>query len=112
MGEAIQHLLLNRGELRLDGGRIGRRRIDHAALRKSCCMSTRRQPSAEVTPVEAHDGLSGAIAERAGFRGVWASGLSISCPSSSRPICSRLGHRDANEASWTQVVTPSSASWI
>jgi 2-methylisocitrate lyase-like PEP mutase family enzyme len=58
-------------------------------------MSTRRQPSAEVTPVEAHDGLSGAIAERAGFRGVWASGLSISCA---------LGYRDANEASWTQVV--------
>jgi phosphoenolpyruvate phosphomutase len=45
--------------------------------------------------MEAHDGLSGAIAERAGFRGLWASGLSISCS---------LGYRDANEASWTQVV--------
>jgi len=29
--------------------------------------------------MEAHDGLSGAIAERAGFKGLWASGLSISC---------------------------------
>jgi phosphoenolpyruvate phosphomutase len=45
--------------------------------------------------MEAHDGLSGAIAERVGFRGLWASGLSISCS---------LGYRDANEASWTQVV--------
>jgi phosphoenolpyruvate phosphomutase len=41
------------------------------------------------------DGLSGAIAERAGFKGLWASGLSISCS---------LGYRDANEASWTQLV--------
>ena len=45
--------------------------------------------------MEAHDGLSAAIAERAGFRGLWASGLSIACS---------LGYRDANEASWTQVV--------
>jgi len=45
--------------------------------------------------MEAHDGLSGAIAERAGFKGLWASGLSISCS---------LGYRDANEASWTQLV--------
>lgn len=45
--------------------------------------------------MEAHDGLSAAIATRAGFRGLWASGLSIS---------SALGYRDANEASWTQVV--------
>ncbi|SJM32460.1 phosphoenolpyruvate mutase [Mesorhizobium delmotii] len=45
--------------------------------------------------MEAHDGLSAAIAERAGFRGLWASGLSIA---------SALGYRDANEASWTQVV--------
>jgi phosphoenolpyruvate phosphomutase len=45
--------------------------------------------------MEAHDALSAAVAERAGFRGLWASGLSIS---------SALGYRDANEASWTQVV--------
>ena len=45
--------------------------------------------------MEAHDGLSGAIAQRAGFKGLWASGLSISCS---------LGYRDANEASWTQLV--------
>lgn len=45
--------------------------------------------------MEAHDALSAVIAEKAGFYGLWASGLSIS---------SSLGFRDANEASWTQVV--------
>ncbi|MCC8938657.1 phosphoenolpyruvate mutase [Bradyrhizobium sp. Arg62] len=45
--------------------------------------------------MEAHDGLSAAIAERAGFKGLWASGLSIA---------SSLGYRDANEASWSQLV--------
>ena len=45
--------------------------------------------------MEAHDGLSAAIAQRAGFEGLWASGLSIS---------SSLGYRDANEASWTNLV--------
>lgn len=45
--------------------------------------------------MEAHDGLSAAIAKQAGFKGLWASGLSIS---------SALGYRDANEASWTDVV--------
>lgn len=45
--------------------------------------------------MEAHDGLSAAVAARAGFKALWASGLSIS---------SSLGYRDANEASWTQIV--------
>jgi phosphoenolpyruvate phosphomutase len=45
--------------------------------------------------MEAHDALSAAIVERSGFKGLWASGLSIA---------SSLGFRDANEASWTQVV--------
>ncbi|MGY4343145.1 hypothetical protein ACVWW3_008051 [Bradyrhizobium sp. LM2.9] len=45
--------------------------------------------------MEVHDGLSAAIAERAGFKGLWASGLSIACS---------LGYRDANEASWSQLV--------
>ncbi|UQR68091.1 phosphoenolpyruvate mutase [Bradyrhizobium sp. C-145] len=45
--------------------------------------------------MEAHDGLSAAIAQRAGFKGLWASGLSIACS---------LGYRDANEASWSQLV--------
>ncbi len=45
--------------------------------------------------MEAHSGLSAKIAEEAGFRGIWASGLSISAS---------LGLRDSNEASWTQVL--------
>ncbi|KUM25929.1 phosphoenolpyruvate phosphomutase [Mesorhizobium loti] len=45
--------------------------------------------------MEAHDALSAAIAQKAGFKGLWASGLSIS---------SSLGYRDANEASWTDLV--------
>jgi phosphoenolpyruvate phosphomutase len=45
--------------------------------------------------MEAHNGLSARIAEEAGFKAIWASGLSISAS---------LGVRDNNEASWTQVV--------
>jgi phosphoenolpyruvate phosphomutase len=45
--------------------------------------------------MEAHSGLSAKLVEEAGFRGIWASGLSISAS---------LGLRDSNEASWTQVL--------
>ncbi len=42
--------------------------------------------------MEAHNGLSARIVREAGFKGVWASGLSISA---------QFGVRDNNEASWT-----------
>jgi len=45
--------------------------------------------------MEAHNGLSAKIVEETGFKGIWASGLSISA---------QLGVRDSNEASWTQVL--------
>src|SRR5690625_1262831 len=45
--------------------------------------------------MEAHNGLSAKIVEDTGFKGIWASGLSISAS---------LGVRDNNEASWTQVL--------
>ncbi len=45
--------------------------------------------------MEAHNGLSAKIVEETGFKGIWASGLSIS---------TALGVRDNNEASWTQVL--------
>jgi phosphoenolpyruvate phosphomutase len=45
--------------------------------------------------MEAHNALSAAVAARAGFKALWASGLTI---------CSQLGYRDASEASWTEVV--------
>ncbi len=45
--------------------------------------------------MEAHNGLSAKIVEEAGFKGIWASGLSMA---------TALGVRDRNEASWTQVI--------
>lgn len=45
--------------------------------------------------MEAHNGISAKIVQEAGFRGIWGSGLAVSAS---------LGVRDANEASWTQVV--------
>jgi phosphoenolpyruvate phosphomutase len=45
--------------------------------------------------MEAHSGLSAKIVEEAGFKGIWASGLSMSAS---------MGVRDNNEASWTQVL--------
>lgn len=45
--------------------------------------------------MEAHNGLSAVIVEEAGFKGIWASGLSISAA---------MGVRDNNEASWTQIL--------
>lgn len=45
--------------------------------------------------LEAHNGLSARIVEENGFKGIWASGLSISAS---------LGVRDNNEISWTQVL--------
>lgn len=45
--------------------------------------------------MEAHNGLSAKIVEEAGFKGIWASGLSISAAQ---------GVRDNNELSWSQVL--------
>jgi len=45
--------------------------------------------------MEAHNGVSSKIVEEAGFKGIWASSLSISAS---------LGVRDNNEASWTQIL--------
>jgi len=44
---------------------------------------------------EAHNGISAKIVEESGFKGIWASGLTISAS---------MGVRDSNEASWTQIV--------
>jgi phosphoenolpyruvate phosphomutase len=45
--------------------------------------------------IEAHDGLSAKIAERAGFRCLWGSGLTIS---------TSLGVRDCSEATWSDLL--------
>ena len=52
------------------------------------------QPSLDFL-MEAHNGLSAKIVEETGFKGIWASGLSLSAS---------MGVRDNNEASWTQVL--------
>src|SRR3989338_670401 len=44
---------------------------------------------------EAHNGISAKIVEEAGFKGIWASSLTISAA---------MGVRDNNEASWTQIL--------
>ncbi|KAI0990631.1 hypothetical protein GJ496_010186 [Pomphorhynchus laevis] len=45
--------------------------------------------------MEAHNGISAKIVEETGFKSIWASGLCIAA---------QWGVRDANEASWTQVL--------
>lgn len=45
--------------------------------------------------LEAHNGISAQIAEECGFKGIWASSLTLS---------SSMGLRDNNEASWTQIL--------
>ena len=45
--------------------------------------------------MEAHNGISAKIVEETGFKGIWASGLSISA---------QCGVRDSNELSYTQVL--------
>tara|TARA_B100001093_G_scaffold299276_1_gene285368 strand:+ start:2113 stop:3420 length:1308 start_codon:yes stop_codon:yes gene_type:complete len=45
--------------------------------------------------MEAHNGMSAKIVEKAGFKAIWGSGLCLSAS---------LGVRDSNEASWSQVL--------
>src|ERR1700733_14849601 len=65
-----------------------------AATRSAKLRTMLQSPELEFL-MEAHNGLSARIVREAGFRGIWASGLSISA---------KFGVRDNNEASWTQVV--------
>ena len=75
------------------------RALDAAAKRRPATRfaALRREMESPALSflMEAHNGLSAKIVEEAGFRGVWASGLTISAA---------LGLRDSNEASWTQVL--------
>ncbi len=64
-------------------------------LSKSAKFRAEIQSSELTFLMEAHNGLSAKIVEEAGFKGIWASGLSLS---------TALGVRDNNEASWTQVL--------
>jgi phosphoenolpyruvate phosphomutase len=68
-----------------------------AAFTFSRCAVLRREITSPDLSflMEAHNGISAKVVEEAGFRGIWASGLTISAA---------LGVRDNNEASWTQVL--------
>eukprot|EP01097_Dermamoeba_algensis_P005487 TRINITY_DN3493_c0_g1_i1.p1 TRINITY_DN3493_c0_g1~~TRINITY_DN3493_c0_g1_i1.p1 ORF type:complete len:309 (-),score=84.16 TRINITY_DN3493_c0_g1_i1:108-1034(-) len=76
---------------------LGRRHASTAAAgpRKTTQLKKMLQGSELEFIMEAHNGLSAKIVQETGFKGIWASGLSISAA---------LGVRDNNEASWTQVL--------
>lgn len=62
-------------------------------------VSTRLRALLEATEIsfimEAHNALSAQLAERAGFKAIWASSLTISAS---------MGLRDANELTWNEVL--------
>jgi phosphoenolpyruvate phosphomutase len=66
-----------------------------SALTRSAKLRQMLQSAELEFLMEAHNGLSARIVREAGFKGIWASGLTISA---------QFGVRDNNEASWTQVV--------
>jgi phosphoenolpyruvate phosphomutase len=66
-----------------------------AAVSRSAKLRQMLQSAELEFLMEAHNGLSARIVRETGFKGIWASGLSISA---------QFGVRDNNEASWTQVV--------
>ncbi|WNJ98774.1 phosphoenolpyruvate mutase [Thalassospiraceae bacterium LMO-JJ14] len=72
-----------------------RQKANNRSLRKTSQLRNMLcSPELEFI-MEAHNGLSAKIVEEAGFKGIWASGLSMSAA---------LGVRDNNEASWTQIL--------
>src|SRR6476660_3779490 len=74
----------------------GRRRVRiFRSMKKTTQLRAMLQSPELEFIIEAHNGLSARIAEEAGFKGIWGSGLSISAA---------LGVLDNNEASWTQVL--------
>ncbi|RDW20732.1 phosphoenolpyruvate mutase [Oceanobacillus chungangensis] len=64
-------------------------------MKKSTQLKNLIRSNQLETIMEAHNALSAKIVEETGFKGIWASGLSISAA---------LGVRDNNEASWTQIL--------
>ncbi|MBB6445382.1 phosphoenolpyruvate mutase [Bacillus benzoevorans] len=64
-------------------------------IKKTTQLRALLQSSQLELLMEAHHALSAKIVENTGFKGIWASGLSMSAA---------MGVRDNNEASWTQVL--------
>ena len=69
-------------------------RVTSAAAKTTALRALLSSPQLEFI-MEAHDGLSAKIVEESGFKGIWASGLTMSAA---------LGVRDSNEAYWTHVL--------
>jgi len=67
----------------------------HSEPTKASALRTMIESGQLEFLLEAHNGISARIADEAGFKGIWASGLALSA---------QFGVRDNNEASWTQVV--------
>eukprot|EP00826_Nyctotherus_ovalis_P044846 TRINITY_DN4885_c0_g1_i1.p1 TRINITY_DN4885_c0_g1~~TRINITY_DN4885_c0_g1_i1.p1 ORF type:complete len:316 (+),score=107.67 TRINITY_DN4885_c0_g1_i1:175-1122(+) len=86
LGKAFLSL---RAPLRFSRGFAGATKRSTTKLREMI-----RSPQLEFL-MEAHNGLSARVVAETGFKGIWGSGLSISAA---------MGVRDANEASWTQVL--------
>ena len=82
-------------------GKIGRAAANDSKPADRTAQSRFAALRAQITSpelsflMEAHNGLSAKIVEEAGFKGIWASGLTLSAS---------MGLRDSNEASWTQVL--------
>ena len=68
---------------------------ENKLLSKSAKLRALLESSELEFIMEAHNGISAQIVEKAGFKGIWGSGLSMSA---------QYAVRDSNEASWTQVV--------
>ena len=68
---------------------------ENKSLSKSAKLRILLESSELKFIMEAHNGISAQIVEKAGFKGIWGSGLSMSA---------QYAVRDSNEASWTQVV--------
>jgi len=82
-------------QTRLESSAPAQRPFFNDAMRKTSQLKNLVKSSDLTFLMEAHNGLSAKIVEEAEFKGIWASGLSISAA---------LGVRDNNEASWTQVL--------
>src|ERR1700688_653351 len=74
---------------------VAAQRNAHSGQTRSAKLRPMLQSADLEFLMEAHNGLSARVVREAGFKGIWASGLSISA---------QFGVRDNNEASWTQVV--------
>ena len=63
---------------------------------KKCSQFRQLLINTQTTPImEAHNAISAIIAAEAGFKALWASGLTISAS---------MGVRDCNELTWTQIL--------